>query len=275
MKASFYKNSFLVQNCKKKTKKQIQNSFKIVSITLNISLIIIIFMRKAFVLAGGRGLRLGSITNSIPKPLMKIAGKTVLEWNILNFKNHGVKQVIVSIGYLGEKIVNHFKDKDLGLELIFDTEPFPLGTAGALKHASQYFDDTFYFCNGDEAKNVDYSKALKFHKQNNALATICLTKVIDVENFGVVKMQNSHILEFVEKPPRDQAPSNLISSGASIINPLVFDLIESEKKVSIEKEIYPIIAKQNKLFGLECLLAWQPIDTPEKYKKAKKEWKGF
>lgn len=235
------------------------------------------FWMKAFVLAGGIGSRLekSGITKKVPKPLLEIGGKTVLEWNIENLKEYGVKTVVLGLGHRYEEIVKYLNTKDFGIELILSLEKKRMGTAGALKLAEKHFLDckNFFMCNGDEVKDVNYLKLLKVHKRNKAIATIALYTVEDVSQYGVVEFNGERIISFVEKPLPEKAPSNLISAGAYVLSNKVFEFIAAEKEVSIEKEIFPKIANEKKLFGCKCVSSFASIDTPERYKNTLKQFK--
>lgn len=235
-------------------------------------------VKRAFVLAGGIGSRLAKsgITAKVPKPLLEIDGKTVLDWNIENLEEHGVKTVVLGLGHRHEEIVNYFNAKDLGVELILNFEKHKMGTAGALKLAEKYFTDceNFFMCNGDEAKTVDYTKLVNLHTANNAIATIALCAVNDVSHFGVVELEGDKILNFVEKPSPEKAPSNLISAGAYALSKKIFDYIEKAREVSIEKEVFQQIVNEGKMFGIEAVSNFLSIDTPERYTAALEYFKN-
>jgi len=235
-------------------------------------------VKKAFILAGGIGSRLekSGITKDVPKPLLEIGGKTVLDWNIENLKQHGVNEVVLGLGHRHEEIVKYFNAKHLGVELILSFEEQRMGTAGALKLAEKYFSDceNFFMCNGDEAKTVDYSKILKLHEEKNAIATIALYAVKDVSQYGVVELEGNKILNFVEKPAKENAPSNLISAGAYVLSRKIFGHIEKGREVSIEKEVFPKLVGMGKMFGAEAVSNFVSIDTPERYSAALEYFKN-
>src|SRR3989344_5580525 len=127
------------------------------------------------ILAGGRGTRLKPITDEIPKPLIPVHGKPVMEHTLDLFKKFGVTTVLISVGYKGDKIKEYFGDgKNFGVEIIYIEEHTPQGTAGPLRMAKQYLTDTFVMCNADELKDVDLQEMYLFHKENKALGTIAL-----------------------------------------------------------------------------------------------------
>jgi NDP-sugar pyrophosphorylase family protein len=229
---------------------------------------------KGFILAGGLGTRLRPLTYEIPKTMIPIKGKPVLQYNIELLKRYGIKEIVLGIGYMGEKIKEYFGDgKKFGVKIHYSEEKEPLGTAGALKLAGRFFKSTFVMCNGDELKNINIKRMVEFHKKHKPLATISLTKIDNPSEWGVVRMEDKKIVEFVEKP-KNNPPSHFINSGLYIMEPEVINMIPNGN-VSIEKNIFPILAKKGELFGYFSRGQWFPTDTKERLDKAVKYWKGF
>jgi mannose-1-phosphate guanylyltransferase len=231
--------------------------------------------KTAVILAGGVGTRLQPITFEIPKPLVLVHDRTLLEHQFDLFRKHGIKNIILSIGYKGEKIKQTIGDgKRFGVNVSYVEESKALGTAGPLKMAKQVLTDTFITSNSDELKEIDLHDMYLFHKENNATVTIALTTVDNPSAYGVAKMQGNRILEFVEKPKREEAPSNLINSGLYIMEPEVLDYI-GEGFSMLEKDVFPKLAQEGKLFGYPFSGQWYNTGTLELYEKAIKEWKDI
>ncbi len=230
-----------------------------------------------FILAGGRGTRLKPITDEIPKPLIPIHGRPVMEHTLDLFKKYGITNVLISIGYKGEQIKQYFGDgKNFGVSIQYIEEQTPQGTAGPLRLAQAHLTDTFVMCNADELKNVDLQEMYLFHKENKALGTIALTTVEDPSSYGVAKLQGSKILDFIEKPKKEESPSNLINSGLYILEPeIVLAVPLGNDPTSIERDVFPKIAQEQKLFGYPFSGQWFDTGTLERYEKALKEWKGL
>lgn len=228
--------------------------------------------KMAFILAGGKGTRLKPITNEIPKPLVPLHDKPILQHTLDLFKKHGITEIIISIGYKGEKIKEYFGNgKRFGVNIQYVEETEPLGTAGPLNLAREYLTDTFVMCNADELKNIDLNEMYLFHKENGAAATLALTTVADPSQYGVAKLMGSKIQEFIEKPAPGTAPSNLINAGLYIIEPSVLDLIPKGAS-SIEREVFPKIAVDGKLFGFPFSGQWFDTGTLERYEDAMAKW---
>ncbi len=226
-------------------------------------------LTKAFILCGGKGTRLRPLTYDTQKVMVPVNGRPILEYNIELMKKHGVKTIVLGVGYLSEQIKKHFESNWKGSEIIYSQEQEELGTGGALKLASRNFDSTFVMCNGDEIKDVDITKMLEHHKKNKALATLALVEVEDTSQFGVVELEGEKILRFVEKPKPEDAPSNFANAGLYILEKEALDLLP-EGKSSIEKDVFPKIAGVGRLYGFKFQTTWLTTDTHERLNKAKK-----
>jgi len=237
-------------------------------------------LNTAFILAGGKGERLKPLTDSMPKTLIEVKGKAVLEWNILNVRNFGVKRIVLGLGLMAEKIIDFIEksklEKRLNVKVEYSIEKKPLGTAGALKNAEKLLkEEDFIMCNGDEVKDIQYDLLYSVHKANNAIATLALVKVKDVSSFGSVKLKADKIIAFKEKSSKAITKEKIVSAGAYVLNNKIFSFIPAKKNVSIEKEIFPLLAKKELIFGSINERQWFPIDTIERLEKARAEWQGF
>ena len=223
---------------------------------------------KAVILAGGLGTRLRPLTLEIPKALIPIRGKSLTERVIEKLKEANVDKVYLSIGYMSEKIIEYFKDKDV--EFLVESEP--LGTGGWM-HLIPKINEDFIVVNGDNLFEVNWDEMIKKHKENNALITIALTEVEDVSAYGAVELNGDKIKRFVEKPKKGEEPSNLINSGYYIFSSKVFDKIPKEKKFMLEKDLFPLIAKEGKLIGYKDKGQWFDTGTFERWDEVIKKWR--
>ncbi|MEA3378384.1 MAG: nucleotidyltransferase family protein [Nanoarchaeota archaeon] len=230
-------------------------------------------IKKGVILAGGKGTRFMPITQEIPKPMIPLQGKPIIQHTIDLFKKFGVEEIFLSIGYKADKFKEYFGDgSKFGVKIHYLEEKEPLGTAGPLKLAKPYLNETFIMCNADELKDIDLIDMHLFHKESKALATIALTTVSNPSHYGVAKMQGNRILEFIEKPLNP--PSNLINAGLYILEPEVIDMVP-EGYAMIEKQIFPAIAHNERLYGYHFMGQWFDTGNMERYEEALKEWKGF
>lgn len=228
----------------------------------------------AILLVGGKGTRLRPLTNSIPKCLLDVNGKTIVEHLIDLLTKYGIRNVILSVGFLKDKVKSYFEDgSKLGVSIGYFEEDKPLGTAGPLKLGKSSLKSSFIVSNGDELKDINIPRMYRLHKRKGALATIALKTVPDPTIYGVAKLEGSRILQFIEKPKKEEAPSNLINAGFYIIEPEVIDIIPKGFAM-LETDVFPKLAKEGKLRGFPFEGPWYDIGNIERYEQAKKEWKG-
>ncbi|MBW2989315.1 NTP transferase domain-containing protein [Candidatus Woesearchaeota archaeon] len=233
---------------------------------------------KALILAGGKGTRLRPLTYKKPKALVDVQGKTLTEWLFELLKKYGVRDVVLSVGYLADDVRDYFTDGSrfgMNIEYVEESPNKPLGTAGPLRLAKDMLNDSFIVSNGDELKCINIPRMFRLHKRKKALVTIALTSVDDPTRYGVAKLDGSRITEFVEKPKRSEAPSNLINSGFYIIEPEVIDMIPKDRFCMLEKEIFPKLADEGRVRGFPFSGQWFDTGNLERLERARKLWKGI
>ena len=225
---------------------------------------------KAVILAGGFATRLRPLSCARPKTLFPIVNKPLIEWIFEGLANNGVDEAILAVNALTQFHIKQQHPRRHGLKLKFSIDPpkTPLGTAGPVKKAEKLIghDEPFIVLNGDIFANLSYKELLDTHAKSKGLATIALCKVDDPSRYGVAEMGNGDcIKQFIEKPPRDKAPSNFINAGVYVLSPEVFDYIPSGRAVSVEREVFPKLAEEGKLFGHFVNGLWMDIGKPEEY----------
>lgn len=234
---------------------------------------------KAIILAGGEGTRLRPLTYKTPKPLIDVQGKTLTEHVFDILKRYGVTDVILSLGYKAEEIKEYFDDgSGFGLKIDYLVENEPMGTAGPLILMNQIgcqLAEDFLVLNGDNLFALDLAKMMEFHKSHDGVATIALTKVSDPTHFGIARLEDNKILEFVEKPKKEEAPTDLANSGYYIFRPGIFKYIPDKQFVMLENDVFPVLAKEGKLYGYPDKAQWFDTGTHERYEQVKREWKGI
>lgn len=229
---------------------------------------------RAVVLVGGEGTRLRPLTFTTPKPLLPIANRPFLEWQLSWLGSHGVKEVVLSVGYLPDGFSTRFPDGRFdGVELGYAVESEPLGTAGGIRFAAEGTRERFVVCNGDVLTTLDLDAMVRFHDEHDAEATISLTRVEDPSAFGVVPTRpGGEVVAFVEKPPPGQAPTDWINAGTYVLEPSVLDLVPPRLHVSIERETFPqLLERGRRLFAMHSDAYWLDIGTPEKYLQAHRD----
>lgn len=231
-------------------------------------------MNSAIIMVGGLGTRLRPLTEKIPKPMLPVAGTPLLEHLILHLKSHNITNIILAISYHADKIKEYFGDgKRFGINISYSFEKEPLGTGGGVKQASAGIKEPFLLVWGDILMDIDFKKMYEVHKKNKSPITIALTQREDTENWGVVILEQNKILGFIEKPPREKAPSNFVNAGSFIIEPSVLNMLP-EGNSSLEKECFEKIAEKGGMSAFLYEGPWFPIDTIEKYAIANAFWKN-
>jgi mannose-1-phosphate guanylyltransferase len=226
---------------------------------------------NALVLAGGFGTRLRPLSCTRPKMLFPLANQALLDWTLKNLSDNGVETMILAVNYMAEAIVRYYGPTKFDVGIIYSREERPLGTGGPIKKASELLidDDPFLVLNGDIISDINYKRLISYHKEMGGLATIALIRVPDPTRYGAVELnEKNKVLRFVEKPERGTAPSNLINAGIYVLEKEVLDYIPEGRKVSTEKEVFPLLAKERKLFGYEFKGLWVDIGVPESYLEA-------
>lgn len=228
---------------------------------------------KAVVLVGGEGTRLRPLTYTTPKSLLPIANKPFLERQLTWLARHGIREVVLSLGYLPDAFQAHFPDDRHGdLRLRYAVEDDPLGTAGGIRYAAEFagIDERFVVCNGDVLTTLDLTEMVGFHDGHGGDATIHLCRVADPSAFGVVPTRpDGEVIAFVEKPPREKAPSHWINAGTYVLEPSVLERIPPRLTVSIERETFPrMLDRRGRLYALQSDAYWIDIGTPGKYVEA-------
>ena len=224
---------------------------------------------QAVVLVGGEGTRLRPLTLETPKPMVPVMNMPFLERTLRRLKDAGIDDVILPAGYLPEAITSYFGDgTNLGLHIRYVIEETPLGTAGALKNVEQYIDGPFFVLNGDVLTSLDLRAMMDYHRAKGGLGTIHCKPVEDPSPFGcVVHDPTGRVEVFVEKPKREEAPTNDINAGTYLLEREVLDRILAGRPVSIERETFPqlIAAGGRGLYAYVTDDYWIDLGKPEAY----------
>ena len=222
------------------------------------------------VLAGGFGTRLRPWTQSTPKPLLPILDRSMIERVVDVLPKSLVDRVMIAAGYGIEQMREHFSGMDLPYEVVIVEETEPLGTGGAIANCKEHLSSgTFCVINGDLITSLRVGEMLEFHQENGGVATISLWEVEDPSRFGVAdyNSENGKIRRFQEKPPREEAYSNLINAGTYILESEIFRLMPEEAH-SIERDVYEGLAAAGGLNGFPFEGWFVDAGTPSSYVEA-------
>ena len=233
-------------------------------------------VNTCLVLAGGRGVNMRPFTFEMPKALLPVGGKPILEHLLELLVCYNVRNLIFSVGHLGERIEQHFGNGEkYGVKITYVREKEALGTAGALVFAKKFLKDTsFLVVHGDILIDINLNDFIAFHEENSSLATIAVTSVLDPSNYGEITLHGTRIKHFIEKPAKGKQKTQLISSGVYLFNRGIFDYLPAKGKAQLE-DVFPKLAKNNVLLGFPFEGAFFDIGTPQSYEKAIKKWSGF
>jgi mannose-1-phosphate guanylyltransferase len=232
---------------------------------------------RAVVLVGGFGTRLRPLTYAVPKPLLPVGHVPIVEQVIANLARGGVTEAVLALGFKPEPFTQAYPDGVCaGVQLHYAVEPEPLDTAGAIAFAARHagIDDTFVVANGDVLTDLDVADLVAFHRARGGEGAIHLTPVDDPSAFGVVPTdEHGRVTAFIEKPPRDEAPTNLINAGTYVLEPSVIERIHPAGsgalgKVSIERVTFPAMVADRSLYAMGTDDYWIDTGRPELYLQA-------
>lgn len=227
----------------------------------------------ALVLVGGEGTRLRPLTYDVPKPMLPVLERPMIARVVEWLARHGVDRVVFSLGYRPDAFVEAFPGGHWsGVELAYAVEPERLDTAGAIRfaaHAVGVAHERLIVVNGDILTDLDLGALLEFHTGHGGDATIALTPVEDPSSYGVVPIDRSgRVLEFIEKPPHGEAPTNEVNAGTYILEPAVLARIAPGGPISIERTIFPELVADGLLYASASDAYWLDTGTPQRYIQA-------
>jgi mannose-1-phosphate guanylyltransferase len=224
---------------------------------------------KAMVLAAGVGSRLDPLTADIPKPLVPVANVPVMQHLLQLLHRHNFTQVVANLHYLPQPLIDYFGNgKRFDIDLQFRLEEKLSGDAGGVRFCRDFLEGgTFVVLMGDLLTDIDLSYVLAKHKEKGALASIALKQVEDVSRFGVAVLdENQMIKGFQEKPKKEEALSNLASTGVYILEPEVFSHIPKEGDYGFGRQLFPkLVAEGLPVLGVEVETYWSDVGTIEQY----------
>lgn len=229
---------------------------------------------QAVIMAGGKGTRLASVTGDMPKPMVPVNGKPLLEYQIENLKENGIGDIILSVGYLGEKIREYFGDgKRYGVRITYHQEEKPLGTAGVLPVIKERLEDTFFLIFGDLFLDISYRRFYKFHKEKGAVVSLFAhpnshpydSDLIVAEKGG--KVTGWHYKD--EARPEDYA--NLVNAGVYIIEKDAVGQVSLGKAADLEKDVVTRLIAGGRVFAYRSTEYVKDIGTPERLEKVEQD----
>ena len=226
---------------------------------------------KGMILAAGEGKRLRPLTRYLPKPMLPLAGRPLLEHIINHLRDCDITELAINLHHLPEAVMGYFGNGSRwGVNLRYSVEEQLLGSAGGVKRLQSFFDDTFIVYYGDVYTLTDLRPMIDFHRRVGAAATMALYRVPDPWNRGVVELDKmGGIVRFVEKPPREQVFSDLANAGIYVLEPSVFDLIPHGQVWDFGRDVFPAMLTEGvQVAGCVIKDVLIDIGLPEKYQQA-------
>lgn len=222
-------------------------------------------VRQAVIMVGGKGTRLLPLTLTRPKPAMPVLDKPFLKYLIESMADAGIEEIFLACGYKSDVLAHAIGDgSDMGVRIIYSDEDTPLGTGGAIKRLEDRLDPVFLAANGDTLTSVDIAAQIREHFESGAAVTDSLSEVDDPSQAGVVRIDgDGRILEFQDKPKREEACSNLVNSGVYVVDKKVLGYIPKDIFYDFSKDLFPLlIEKGERLQGHMAKGVWVDIGRP-------------
>ena len=222
---------------------------------------------KAVIMAGGLGMRLRPLTTVIPKPLLPLGEKSILEIQIDKLKSYGFTEVIIATNYKSQLFEAYFRDANMGIKVSITKEDKPLGTAGPLKLLEGELTEPFLVINGDILTNLDFTALREFHVSKKSELTIVSKRMQTPLQYGVVESRGDRVLDLKEKP-------NIISeilAGIYYVNPSVLDSIPPGTSIGMPELIKTLIKQKRPVFKYILKDYWLDIGLMENYEQAQQD----
>ncbi len=226
---------------------------------------------QAIILAGGFGTRLRPLTEQLPKPMVSVANEPLLAHTLALLKDQGITDVGITLGYLPQYIKDFFSDgSDRGMNIIYFEEDLPLGTAGSVKQAEKYLDETFLVISGDALTNIPVQKVFDYHRKKDAEVTVVAKREVCPLEYGVADIApDGKIMGFSEKPLWENVTSDTVNTGIYILEKSVLDKIPEKTEYDFGKDLFPVLLSERaKVYGYITENYWSDLGTPETYLQA-------
>ncbi len=224
---------------------------------------------SALILCGGEKRGLTPATYHLPRSMVEVGGKPILQRTIEWLKAHGIRHIALAIGQNGSEIESYFKDGSaFGVELSYLRESRPLGTAGAVKNMKEKMNGTFVVLNGDVLCDFNLRAMLDAHRKSNALATMALKSVRDEGKYGVAETEGEKIVKFEERA-KEKGESRLVNAGVYVLSEKIFDSLPEQGM--LEREVFPKLAQKGLMRGYVFSGKWLDVGDRASLQRAEKD----
>lgn len=242
---------------------------------------------KVVVMAGGKGTRIASIKNDVPKPMIEIGGKPILQWQIENLKACGLTDIILVIGHLGHIIQDYFEEgSSFGVNISYYIEKTPLGTAGALFKMPQLTEDFLLMC-GDVILDVDFNRLIDFHRKNKALASLMahpndhpydssllVTEILPPQESGGLPVDTHRVIHWLNKEDERYYYKNRVNAGIEILSPTLLQEAqkiytprhpENPDKIDLDRDVLKPLIQSGRIYAYDTPEYIKDMGTPDRY----------
>ena len=219
-------------------------------------------------MAGGQGTRLRPLTSNQPKPMLPIMGQPMLHHILRLLRRNGMNEVVITVQFLASIIRNFFGDgSDLDLALTYTTEDEPLGTAGSVKNAERFLDETFLVISGDAVTDIDLQEVVEFHRSSGAAVTVTMKRVENPLEFGIVITdEKGRVERFLEKPGWGEVFSDTINTGIYVIEPEVLGFVPQGEEFDFAQDLFPMLLQKGlPMYGYVAEGSWTDVGNVEAY----------
>ncbi len=224
-------------------------------------------MTRAVILAGGFGTRLRPLTSTVPKAMIPLVNRPVIDYILDYLVGYGLKDIVITTNYLREQTIEYLTRSRADLTIAYPEEPLPLGTAGSVKNAE--IDERMLVIQGDNITEIDIEKLLAFHHAHDGLVTIALLPVPDPSLYGIAELaSNGRIQAFKEKPSRDHCFSNLANTGLYILEPEAMAHIPKDTAFDFSKDLFPRLVEKGVVYGCVVDGFWTDVGSLTGYMAA-------
>lgn len=230
---------------------------------------------RAMILAAGLGTRLRPLTDTVPKPLLRVAGTPLIEWNLLLLRRYGITDVVINLHHLGALIEEHLGDGTrLGMRLSYSHEAVILGTGGGIKRVESFFGgEPFLVLNGDTLLEVDLEALVRFHGGREALATMVVRPDSDVDQWGAVEVDDDQrVVRITGRGRKDAARTQKrMFAGVHVMHPRLLASVPPGRESSIIDAYVCEIESGATILGFETTGYWSDVGTPERYAQVQRD----
>lgn len=224
---------------------------------------------KAVIMAGGKGSRMKGVQNDLPKPMLRIAGKPIIEYQIESLLNSGIRNIIIVVGYLKNSIIDYFGDgSKLGIRIQYIEEMEPLGTAGALYYLRDEVDD-FILLFGDLILDIDFNRFVTFHNNHNADVTLYVHPNSHPADSDVVEVDKNNLVTRIlyKSKDRDFYYHNIVNSGVYCVNPRVLGKLEKPQRMDLEKDLITDLILNGNVYAYRSVEYVRDMGTPQRFQE--------